>query len=73
MRAAVVAGLGSWLPPRVVTNDELTAKLDTTDEWIRTRIGVATRHVVEPGMATSDPNRRLSTTRRISFRTALPS
>jgi 3-oxoacyl-[acyl-carrier-protein] synthase-3 len=50
----VVAGLGAWLPPRVVTNDELTAKLDTTDEWIRTRIGVATRHVVEPGMATSD-------------------
>lgn len=54
MRAAVVAGLGSWLPPRVVTNDELTARLDTTDEWIRSRIGVATRHVVEPGMATSD-------------------
>jgi len=54
MRAAVVSGLGSWLPPRVVTNDELTARLDTTDEWIRSRIGVVTRHVVEPGTATSD-------------------
>ncbi|GLY52962.1 3-oxoacyl-[acyl-carrier-protein] synthase 3 protein 3 [Lentzea sp. NBRC 102530] len=50
----MVTGLGSWLPPRVVTNDELTARLDTTDEWIRSRIGVVTRHVVAPGTATSD-------------------
>lgn len=54
MRAAVVAGLGSCVPPKVVTNDDLASRLDTTDEWIRTRIGVITRHVVEPGTATSD-------------------
>lgn len=54
MPAAIVAGLGSWLPPRVVANDELTRRLDTTDEWIRSRIGVVTRHVVDPGTATSD-------------------
>ncbi len=54
MRAAVVAGLGSCVPPKVVTNDDLAGRLDTTDEWIRTRIGVVTRHVVEPGTATSD-------------------
>lgn len=52
-RAAVVSGLGTWLPPTVVTNDDLTAHLDTTDAWIRSRTGVGARHVVEPGMATS--------------------
>jgi 3-oxoacyl-[acyl-carrier-protein] synthase-3 len=52
-RAAVVAGLGGWLPPNVVTNHDLSAELDTTDEWIRSRTGIGRRHVVEPGMATS--------------------
>jgi 3-oxoacyl-[acyl-carrier-protein] synthase-3 len=51
-RAAVLAGLGGWLPPRVVDNDELAARLDTTDEWIRARTGIARRHVVDPGMST---------------------
>ncbi|MDT0464460.1 beta-ketoacyl-ACP synthase III [Streptomyces gibsoniae] len=53
-RAAVIAGLGCHLPPDVVTNDDLTRRLDTSDEWIRTRTGIATRHVVAPGVATSD-------------------
>ncbi|GGP94679.1 beta-ketoacyl-ACP synthase III [Streptomyces melanogenes] len=53
-RAAVVAGLGAYVPPRVVTNDDLAAFLDTDDEWIRTRTGIAQRHVIEPGEATSD-------------------
>jgi 3-oxoacyl-[acyl-carrier-protein] synthase III len=53
-RAAVVCGLGGWLPPRVVTNHDLPAELDTSDEWIRTRTGVVQRHVADPGMATSD-------------------
>jgi 3-oxoacyl-[acyl-carrier-protein] synthase-3 len=52
-RTAVLAGLGSWLPPRVVTNDELAAGLDTSDEWIRTRTGIRQRHVIDPGMSTS--------------------
>lgn len=52
--AAVLCGLGGWLPPRVVTNDELARRLDTTDAWIRTRTGIGSRHVIEPGQATSD-------------------
>lgn len=52
MRAAVLAGLGAWLPPKVVGNAELAVRLDTTDEWIRTRTGISWRHVVEPGMST---------------------
>ncbi|TWE13692.1 3-oxoacyl-[acyl-carrier-protein] synthase-3 [Prauserella muralis] len=51
---AVLAGLGGWLPPRVVDNDELSARLDTSDEWIRTRTGIGRRHVVGPGMSTVD-------------------
>ncbi|MEU0602421.1 beta-ketoacyl-ACP synthase III [Streptomyces sp. NPDC006393] len=53
-RAAVLAGLGSALPPRVVTNDDLAGRMDTSDEWIRTRTGIAERRVVDPGTATSD-------------------
>ena len=53
-RAAVVTGVGSWLPARVVTNHDLSAELDTSDEWIRSRTGIARRHVIDEGMATSD-------------------
>lgn len=52
-RSAVVCGLGAWLPPRVVTNDELATRMDTSDEWIRTRTGIQARRVVSPGMSTS--------------------
>ena len=53
-RAAVIAGVGGFVPPRVVTNDELARRLDTSDTWIRTRTGIAQRHVVDAGMTTSD-------------------
>jgi 3-oxoacyl-[acyl-carrier-protein] synthase III len=53
-RAAVLCGLGWWTPPDIVTNDQLAAVLDTSDEWIRTRTGVAQRHIAPPGMATSE-------------------
>ncbi|MFD9813805.1 beta-ketoacyl-ACP synthase III [Streptomyces sp. NPDC059080] len=53
-RAAVLCGVGGWVPPRVVTNEELASRLDTTDEWITTRTGIQRRHAVEPGQATSD-------------------
>jgi 3-oxoacyl-[acyl-carrier-protein] synthase III len=49
-----IAGLGSHLPARVVSNDELALTLDTSDEWIRTRTGIRQRHVAAPGEATSD-------------------
>ncbi|HEU5160770.1 MAG TPA: beta-ketoacyl-ACP synthase III [Streptosporangiaceae bacterium] len=52
-RAAVLAGLGATLPPRRVTNAELSLRLDTTDEWIRTRTGIRQRYW-STGMATSD-------------------
>ncbi|MFJ4105621.1 beta-ketoacyl-ACP synthase III [Amycolatopsis japonica] len=43
MTAAVLTGLGSALPTRLVTNEELSTRLDTTDEWIRTRTGIGQR------------------------------
>ncbi|MCU1685348.1 MAG: fabH5 [Amycolatopsis sp.] len=52
--AAVLSGLGAWLPPRVVDNFELSETLDTSDEWIRARTGIAERHVAEPGKSTVD-------------------
>ncbi|WP_217180048.1 beta-ketoacyl-ACP synthase III [Streptomyces sp. AC495_CC817] len=52
--AAVLAGLGSQLPPRLVTNDELAARLDSSDEWIRTRTGIRQRYVATEGLLTSD-------------------
>ncbi|HWU08520.1 MAG TPA: beta-ketoacyl-ACP synthase III [Streptomyces sp.] len=53
-RAAVVAGIGSYTPPGLVTNDDLAQRLDTSDAWIRSRTGIAERYVVAPGTATSD-------------------
>ncbi|MEX1163316.1 MAG: beta-ketoacyl-ACP synthase III [Nitriliruptor sp.] len=49
-----IAGLGVGLPARIVTNDELAAELDTSDDWIRSRTGIAQRHVAAPHEATSD-------------------
>lgn len=52
--AAVVDGLGTFAPPRVVSNDDFAATLDTSDEWIRTRTGIVNRHIADPDTATSD-------------------
>lgn len=52
--AAVVTAVSGVVPSRKVTNADLAARLDTTDEWIRTRTGIHSRYVVEPGGATSD-------------------
>ncbi|WP_159944512.1 MULTISPECIES: beta-ketoacyl-ACP synthase III [unclassified Nocardiopsis] len=53
-RTAVIAGVGGAVPSRIVTNHELSRRLDTSDEWIRTRTGIRQRHVVEPGVSTGD-------------------
>lgn len=53
-RTAVVAGVGGYVPPDVVTNTDLTRRLRTSEEWIRTRTGIGARHVIAPGTATSD-------------------
>lgn len=51
---AVICGLGACLPEHVVTNADLAAHLDTSDEWIRTRTGIRRRRMVEPGTSTGD-------------------
>lgn len=51
---SVVVGCGSYLPKNVVTNDDLTKIVDTSDEWIRQRTGIEQRHMAENGEFTSD-------------------
>ena len=46
---AVLAGIGGYLPPRIVTNDELARTLDTSDAWIRERTGIGERRIVGEG------------------------
>jgi 3-oxoacyl-[acyl-carrier-protein] synthase-3 len=50
---SVVQGCGSYLPQRIVTNDELAKKMDTSDEWIRQRTGIRQRHIAADGEFTS--------------------
>ena len=54
MRQALITGTGSYLPEKVVTNDDLAGIMDTSDEWIRQRTGIERRHVVADGEKTSD-------------------
>lgn len=54
MPRAVIVGSGIEIPPLQVTNAMLARIMDTSDEWIRERSGVETRHYVEDGTATSD-------------------
>jgi 3-oxoacyl-[acyl-carrier-protein] synthase-3 len=51
---SVVLGCGSYLPQRVLTNDELARKVDTSNEWIVQRTGIRERHIAAPGELTSD-------------------
>ncbi|MFD5064935.1 beta-ketoacyl-ACP synthase III [Streptomyces sp. NPDC058394] len=53
-RAAVVCGVGAALPPHIVSNADLTARLETTDEWIRSRTGITQRHVAGADLSTTD-------------------
>lgn len=54
MRGARIIGTGRALPPRVVKNEELTERMDTSDEWIVQRTGVRERRYVEAGTGSSD-------------------
>ncbi len=49
-----ITGVGSFLPRKVLTNDDLTRMLDTTDEWITKRTGIKERRIVENGVTASD-------------------
>jgi 3-oxoacyl-[acyl-carrier-protein] synthase III len=51
---SVVLGCGSYLPSRIVSNDELARSVETTDEWIVQRTGIRERHIAAPGELTSD-------------------
>src|SRR5262249_11299738 len=45
---------GSYLPSKVVSNADLAKRMDTSDEWIRTRTGIQQRYIAEPSQASSD-------------------
>ena len=53
MRYAHIVGWGHYLPERVVTNDELSHLVDTSDEWIVQRTGIHTRHIAAPHETTA--------------------
>jgi 3-oxoacyl-[acyl-carrier-protein] synthase-3 len=54
VRRVKISGLGTYVPERVLTNADFEKMVDTTDEWILKRTGIRQRHVVDPGVATSD-------------------
>ncbi len=49
-----IAGTGSYLPEKVLTNDDLSKLVDTSDEWIASRTGIRQRHIAADGETTSD-------------------
>ena len=53
-RRAKITALGSYVPPDVLTNQDLEKMVDTTDQWILERTGIRERHVLAKGLAVSD-------------------
>ena len=51
---SLITGTGSYLPEKVMTNDDLAGVMETSDEWIRKRTGIAQRHIAADGEKTSD-------------------
>jgi 3-oxoacyl-[acyl-carrier-protein] synthase III len=51
---AKISALGTYVPPRVLSNADLEKIVDTTDEWILERVGIRERHIAEKGIAASD-------------------
>jgi 3-oxoacyl-[acyl-carrier-protein] synthase III len=49
-----IVGTGGCLPERIVTNEELATRMDTSDEWIRARTGIRQRHIAEASQTSSD-------------------
>ncbi|MGE5791724.1 MAG: beta-ketoacyl-ACP synthase III [Bacteroidota bacterium] len=54
MKYSRIVGTGSYLPPRIVTNDELATRVDTSDEWIVSRTGIRQRHIADESQTSSD-------------------
>jgi 3-oxoacyl-[acyl-carrier-protein] synthase-3 len=59
-RRVKISGLSTYVPPKLLTNDDLEKLVETTNEWILQRTGIKQRHIVEPGVATSDLAREAS-------------
>ncbi|OZB15331.1 MAG: 3-oxoacyl-ACP synthase, partial [Hyphomonas sp. 34-62-18] len=53
-KRSFIRGTGSYLPERVLTNDELSTMVETTDSWIQERTGIKKRHIAADGELTSD-------------------
>lgn len=53
-RVSRIAGVGSHLPARILSNEEMSALVDTSDEWIRERTGIRQRHIAAEGETTAD-------------------
>jgi 3-oxoacyl-[acyl-carrier-protein] synthase III len=53
-RRAAITALGRYVPPKVVTNQDLAKRVDTNHDWIVNRTGIIERHMVEPGTPTSE-------------------
>lgn len=53
-RRAKISSVGTYVPPKLLTNADLEKLVDTTDQWIMERTGIRERHIVSDGMATSD-------------------
>src|SRR3984885_6235080 len=51
---AKISALGTYVPPKLLTNADLERMVDTTNDWILARVGIRERHIVEKGVATSD-------------------
>lgn len=49
-----ILSIGAWAPEKILTNDDLSKMVDTSDEWIKSHTGISRRHIAEDGTATSD-------------------
>jgi 3-oxoacyl-[acyl-carrier-protein] synthase III len=54
LKKVKISSLGTYLPPRLLTNSDLERMVNTTNEWILSRVGIRERHIVDKGVATSD-------------------
>ncbi len=60
LRRVKVAALGTYVPPRLLTNADLERMIDTSNEWILKRTGIRERHIVDEGVASSDLGKEAS-------------
>ncbi len=54
MPTAKISALGTYVPPGILTNEQLSKMVETNDAWIRERTGISERHIADPSIATSD-------------------